>query len=336
MSYTYNPILQESLPLGSWRRLVKPGTAVLAYREGHGLVVMDGSLEAGRIWGWFRRPHQVYCVDTSPHPLEFPLHIPCDGDAMHFTARVYVSCRVRDPRVVVERRIDDAHRAVGPHVAGALHSLYRTYSMRQTRRAQEAASTSIHALIGVPLAGGAFELESGGVDVRVDDGAHHELRRTELLRLEGETKSVATQQELARLRALFDHYFNIMPEGDRHLLAALVAADQKTLPGVLTMLREDRKVTRDQAFGWLRVLLERDRLDDYDLDPVTRSLIDQLVGPQRTSLGPIAPTPAAITGDVIEQAEDERADSDGDPEDADLQEPPVSSRLKRRSRGNSQ
>jgi hypothetical protein len=312
----------------------RPGTALVAYREDCGLVLM-GSPEAAGMWGWLRRPRLVYRVDLRPHDLEYAMQIPCDGDALHFIARVHVSCRVRDPKVIVERGIKDAHRAVGYHVAGALGPVGRTYSIRQARRAHEHCTNLLLALVGRPIANGGLELESAGVGLQVDEAAHARIRGRELMVLDGETQTLATTQELERLKAYFDHYFNIMPERDRHLIASVVASDPKALPTVLAMVREDRKVARDESFGWLRELMGRGKLDEYDLDPVTRALIAQLVGADARILGPIAPAPAAITGNVIDDADDEEPDEAANgsaPSHPDELEPPPSNRLRRRSR----
>ncbi len=292
----------------------RPGVAVVIHQVGHDLVVLTESKQRAERWSAFRGPMQVYWVDLSPRALRFRLEVPAAGDAFHFTAVVQVSCRVKDPRVVVKDRIQDAYQAVEPVVAGAVNSISRAHTLEQSKEAESKCRQAIEGLLHQPIVGGAFELENGGVVLSVDPGARDKMRETGLLRLEGETRKEATEQELQRLTARFDHFLPMIPEGDRQLLAAMVANDSAALPRVLDMIREDRATSAEQVVQILRELLAREKLDEFDLQPVTRWVLERLPQLDRPALGPAEPPPDVITGE------------------AETVEPPPSGRLKRKTR----
>ncbi|HXM58940.1 MAG TPA: hypothetical protein VOB72_26300, partial [Candidatus Dormibacteraeota bacterium] len=275
-----------------------PGVALVLHQDGQELVVLRHSFQVADRFSALRGVTRVFRIDLTAHRLRYVFSVPCSGDSVSFDVTAEVTCRVQEPRAVVEQRIDDAHAIVEPFVARQVHSISRAYTYRQVREAETRCAANVSTLVGVPLLGGALVIDGTGVSLHIDDEVRKSLHEGEVLEAQGKTKSLATQQELDHLQALFDRYQQWMPEGDRQLLAALVAHNRDHLPEVVRMVREDRRTTVEHTVNIVRSLIEQNKLDDYDLKPVNKWILEQLTEAGKAALPP-APAGPVITGETV-------------------------------------
>src|SRR5205807_1559652 len=129
----------------------EPGVALVLHQDGQDLVVLRHTSQVAPRGGALRGVTRVYRVDLTAHRLRYVFAVPCSGDSVSFDVAAEVTCRVQEPRAVVEQRIEDAHAVVEPFVARQVHSISRAYTYRQVREAESRCAAAVGTLVGVPL-----------------------------------------------------------------------------------------------------------------------------------------------------------------------------------------
>jgi hypothetical protein len=182
----------------------EPGIALVLHQDGRDLVVLRQSSQVFGRGEAMRGVTRVYRVDLTAHRLRYVLAAPCSGDAVSFEVTAEVTCRVRDPRAIVEQRVEDAAAAVEPFVAGQVHAISRRYSYTQVDEAESRCAEALEELAGAAVLEDALLIERTRVWLRIDDEVRRSLHRGEVLEAQGRARGLATQHEVDRLQALFD------------------------------------------------------------------------------------------------------------------------------------
>jgi hypothetical protein len=194
-----------------------------------------------------------------------------------------------------------------------------------------------------------------GTDLQHAEGATRKVaaqQETELARLKGETRleearqdhrlqevlgeteKMTTEQEIERMKRWIDLYLPMIPDGDRPILAALVASDRTALAQVVNMIRGDRAAATADVVKVLGMLLEKADLDAvYDLGPVTRWVIKYFEQGERPALEAGQKPPVVIDSETAGGDEPPSPEPEDGGDGGDRGDGPPPSRLRRRTRG---
>ena len=139
---TYDPVLEsrtlERSRLGTPRPRAEGGVAHVLYgRQAEPLVLSRGDrLTLGE--HLFGRYTSLFVVDLSVKRLARQASLPCRGDAHNFAASLGLTCRVVDPKAVVQHSIRDAGAVLWSAVLSQARLVSREYSMGDTAIAERA------------------------------------------------------------------------------------------------------------------------------------------------------------------------------------------------------
>jgi len=319
MANTYNPITgKEGIPrfrLFQQRPAPEPGVALVLCREGQPLVTLwpEDRLTAGEaMWGNYSSAHRV---DVTEHSFTFDCTLPCESDAFDFQAEVHLTCYVDDPAVVVERNVSDARGVLEPLIVRTMRSISRDYDVQEIAAAEKAITQAVSAEsydVG-------FVLSRFVVELSLEEEARYHIREQiewhkERERKEAELASQRDALEMERRRMKIDFYGPLIRGGHWELLALQLTNNPEDVRSVAQMLDEERGAQMEQQLVALRIMLEEDAVEGFQLQVkdagkrVLRRFVDMF--------GLDLETPALEQGEDLERlsektGDEERTESEG-------------------------
>lgn len=300
MASTYNPIIdEEDIPrfrLFKSRPAPEPGVALVLYKEGQPLVTLwpKDRMTAGEArWGKYKK---VYKVDVTEHSFTFDCVLPCESDAFDFQAHIQVTCSVDDPALIVDRDLTDARDVLEPLIVRTMRGISRDYDVVQSA----AAETAIVQAIGNESYDVGLELSRVVVELSLEEAARahiRELRRIERdkerEKKEAELERQRDQLEMERMRTKMDFYAPLIKEEQWQLLALQLTNHPDDVATVANMLRQQRQTEMEQQLKALRIMLEEDALEGFQMEDAAKRVLRRFV----EGFAPELETPALAEGE---------------------------------------
>lgn len=300
MASTHNPIVgKEEIPrfrLFQSRPAPEPGVALVLYKEGQALVTLwpEDRLTAGEAkWGNYKI---AYKVDVTEHSFTFDCTLPCDSDAFDFQAEAQVTYSVDDPALVVERKVEDARDTLKPLIVRTMRGVSRNYDVRDSADAEEAIAKAVEdESYNVGLKLNRFVVR---LSLEEDARAHiRELRQIERdkerERKEAELERQRDELEMERTRMKMDFYGPLIQEGQWQMLALQLTKHPEDVANVADMLRRQRQAEMEQQLEALRIMLEEDALEGFQMEEAAKRVLRRFV----ESFEPEIETPALAEGE---------------------------------------
>lgn len=201
MQDIYDPIIsiQELSRRQVFEKIPVPeaDTALVFVGDGQApLTVIAGQKGLTRgemLWG---RYHQVYKVDMSDFLIGFSCNLPCATDAFDFPAQVQFTCSVRDPQMIVSRKVTDIRQVLEPLIKEKMRRVSRKYEVEQSGDAEREISDSVKTTIYDE----GFNLKKFTVTISLEKEARERIREKKRLQEEIELEKArqALQQQKAQ------------------------------------------------------------------------------------------------------------------------------------------
>ena len=298
MTDTYNPIIgKEEVPRLRFfrpRPTPEPGVAFVLFQEGQPLVMLwpGDQLTAGEVrWGNYKT---IYRVDITEHWLGFNCTLPCQSDAFDFHAEVQVACSVDDPITIVERNVVSARAVLEPLITRTMRNISRNYDVEESAAAERAITEAVEReayAVG-------FKLNRFVVKLSLEEDARAHIRKLkqierdkERARKEAELGKLERQRdelELERIRMKMDFYGPLIKEGHWQLLALQLTNHPEDVATVAQMLNQQRQAEMDQQLKALKIMLEEDALEGFQMEEAGKRVLQRFVesfGPELETRG---------------------------------------------------
>jgi len=298
---TYNPIIsKEEIPrlrLFQPRPTPEPGVALVFFREGQPLVTLwpGDRLTAGEIrWGNYKIVHKI---DITEHTFTFQCTLPCERDAFDFQAEVQVTCSVNDPVVIVERNVTDVRAVLEPLIVRTMRTISRNYDVEESAEAEKAIAQAVEdESYNVGL-----KLNRFVVKLSLEEDARTHIRRLKQIEREKERERRASELEklrdeleIERMRIKMDFYSPLIKEGHWQLLALQLTNHPEDVATVAQMLSQQRQVEMDHQLKALKIMLEEDALEGFQIEEAGKRVLQRFV----ESFGPELETRALSEGEA--------------------------------------
>ena len=284
MADTYNPIISKEkaprLRLFQPRPTPEPGVALVLFREGGPLVTLwpGNRLTAGEVrWGNYKT---IYKVDVTEHSFGFNCTLPCKSDAFDFQAEVQVTCSVDDPAIIVERNITDARAVLEPLITRTMRSISRNHDVEESAAAERAITEAVEReTYNVGL-----KLNRFVVKLSLEEDARAHIRKLrqiehekEYERKEAELQKQRDELEIERIRMKMDFYTPLIEGGYWQLLALQLTKHPEDVATVAQMLSQQRQAEMDHQLKALKIMLEEDALEGFQIEEVGKRVLQRLV-----------------------------------------------------------
>ena len=284
MTDTYNPIIsKEEVPrlrLFHPRPTPEPGVALVLFREGQPLVTLwpGDRLTAGEVrWGNYKT---IYKIDVTEHSFGFNCTLPCESDAFDFQAEVRVTCSVDNPTVIVQRNVTDARAVLEPLIVSTMRSISRDYDVEESAAAEKAITQAVEReAYNVGL-----ELNRFVVKLSLEEDARDHIRKLRQIerekereRKEAELERLRDELEIERMRMKMDFYSPLIREGHWQLLALQLTNHPEDVATVAQMLSQQRQVEMDHQLKALKIMLEEDALEGFQIEEAGKRVLQRFV-----------------------------------------------------------
>jgi hypothetical protein len=262
------------------RPVVNPGVAVVCSTA-------DGQLEQVGKLGMIARYHRRYEVDIADHHDTVDSPLPTRDDVYHFQCSVVVGWRVSDPIEVVRRRVGDGLDLCHSRLLDRMREISREFEIQDCAKAER----EINRAVGMPfplLEGITIYHFSARLTLDTDARAYlqakiaaareadldesrrrddveraHHAETMEGIRLSGEVHR--DQQRMNAVRQAL--------KGDNDLLLYHLAHNRGETGTIIDMIRADRNSTERERITLLKDLIDRDLIQDVDLDELRSELV---------------------------------------------------------------
>ena len=284
MTDTFNPIISREeaprLRLFQPRPTPEPGIALVLFRVGQPLVTLwpGDRLTAGEVrWGNYKT---IYKVDITEHSFKFTCKLPCQSDAFDFQAEVQVTCSVDDPATIVDRNIEDARAVLEPLLISTMRSISRDYDVEESGAAERAIIEAVKKeRYGVGL-----KIDRFVVKLSLEEEARAHIRQLRQIerdkereKREAELQRQRDELEMERMKLKMDFYRPLIREGHWGLLALQLVKHPDDVEMVVETLKQEHHVEMARQMELLRIMLETNALEEYQIGKVGKQVLQRLV-----------------------------------------------------------
>lgn len=221
----------------------------------------DGRLVPAADLGAFQPYRRRYDVDVTDRFHTEAISLPAQRDTFEFTGSIDYGWRVTDAVQVVARGIHDGRDLV----LSALHNRMRAISRRHPVEECAAVDAEINATLGT----GPTVLPEGitiyrfSARLTLDDATRTILQSRRNAQYQGETEQLRIE---ATSRAL---------SGDNGLLLLHLARHPDDTSSVIDLIAQHHKATDQQRIELIKDLVDRNIIQDVDLEDFSRALLQQ-------------------------------------------------------------
>jgi hypothetical protein len=282
---THQLIIGEEKPvLGLFRArpTPQPGVAIVLFREGQPLVTLwpEDRLTSGEVtWGNYK---VLYRVDITEHSFNFDCDIPCKGEAFDFRAKVQINYSVDKPNIIVAKKIINARQILEPLITNMMRSISRRYDVEQSAQAEEAIIKQLP--IDIQQRDTGFKLSHFIVELSLEEEARKHIRKIKQIDRDKEHQKQQAELDRQRLQLEMEHtklrmdfYSPFIQGGQWQLLALQLANHPEDVATVTQMLSKQRQVELDNQLRTLKVMLEEDVIEGYQMEEACRSVLRRIV-----------------------------------------------------------
>jgi hypothetical protein len=257
MSQTYDPIVERTelrrLRIGSPLRAPELGTAIVLERAvGAPVVVGHGDRVPDARTGNYRR---MYLVDVANRGLSFTINAPSADAAFPFTVTVRFACRVVDPVAVVRDGVRDMTAALLPSLGAVVRETAARFDALQPTAAEGAIADRLNsAYPSRTLELGAYAVSVTPVD----------------------TEEFVTEQRKIRVHKMKYEAMKPIANGSREdMLAHVMSIDDRNPMAMLDRERADREAETRAQLDALRILMDKDGIEDFDAAEVRKQALSE-------------------------------------------------------------
>lgn len=291
----YNPILAtEENPRWNLFQAVpspEPGVALVLFREGHPLITLlpGDRLTSGEIrWGKYRK---IYKIDISSHTFSFAVTLPCQSDAFDFNASVQVTCSVNNPALIVKHRIADAQPILTDLITNTMRSISRKYDVEKSEEAER----DIDMTLNSQTYDVGFILHRVIIRLTLEEDARTYIRQLRqydrdkvLVSREAQLQQRRDEFEQGHLKLKMSFYGPLIEQGQWQLLSLQLANNPNDVPAILQMIQNQRQLEMKQQLEVLKIMLEEDALEGFQLESVGKRALQKLVDGLGVNLLPLS------------------------------------------------
>jgi hypothetical protein len=297
MTETYNPILDRSKPsvlsvFGS-RPSPEPGKALVLCREGHPAVVLwpGDSMTAGEArWGKYK---DIITVDISEKSFRFKVSLPCKEDAFEFHAVIDVTCSVTDPTAIVNRNVTNVRDVLTPQILETMRRVSRYYEVEQSAQAEHKIAEAVRKESTTYDSG--LTVNRFVVTLSLEDEARQHIRELKSIRRdhnrrlvqieldkvreekEAELQRQRDQFEMEQMQTKMGFYAPLIQGGQWQLLAMQLAQHPEDIESVARTLREQQRAEMTGQLEALRMLLEEDVIEAFQMEEASKRVLRRFV-----------------------------------------------------------
>lgn len=276
-------ISEENVPrltLFQPRPTPEPGIALVLFREGKSVVVLwpDDRLTAGEIrWGNYKK---IYKVNIAEQSFIFNSTLPCQGDAFDFHAQVQVTCAVKNPATIVENKVNNAQAVLEPLITDTMRSISRRYDVEDSELAEREIAQVIESQeYGVGLAVKRFV-----VKLQLEEDARVHIRKltqydrdSVLADKEAQLQKQRDAIERERMKTKMEFYGPLIKQGQWQLLAMQLSNRPEDVSIIIQMLNQQRQQEMDHQLKALKIMLEEDVIEGFQLEETGQRVLQRLV-----------------------------------------------------------
>jgi hypothetical protein len=287
----------------------EPGVALVLFREGQSLITLwpKDRLTSGEVkWGNYKT---IYKVDTTEHSFSFSCSLPCRGDAFEFKAQVDVTYSVQDPATVVERDIADGRTVLEPLITSTMRAVTRQYDVEQSAEAEKAISEAVQR--GTEDYRIGLRVDRLVVRLSLEEEARDHIRKLKRIerdeereRREAELEKQRAELEMEHVAMKMSFYRPLIEGGQWQLWALQLANNPADIATVAQMLGQQRQVDIENQLKALRIMLEEDAIEGFQIEEAGKRVLRRLVEDLEPELGIKSP-----------DAEEHKALPEGEPDE---------------------
>lgn len=280
----HNPILEQSdffkLKLFASRPSLEPGIALVLSRESGEIVTL---LKGQRItiadvalgkYKWY------YKIDIALHTFNFKADIPCRKGAFDFKADVQLNYQVHEPEEIVKHQIKDIHEFIQPEIISRMRKISRNFESHES----EAAEMEINSQFEKNLMINGILINRIIVNLDLEDSSRQYVRTKEdferqkdLQKAEGELVIVRDDLDVERKRKKMEFYSPLIREGQWQLLALHLTEHPEDVTTITQMLSRQHQDEMQNQLVLLKVMLEEDAIEGFQLEDVRKRVLHKLV-----------------------------------------------------------
>ncbi len=276
-------ISEENVPrltLFQPRPMPEPGIALVLFREGKPVVVLwpGDRMTAGEVrWGDYKK---IYKVNVAEQSFTFNCTLPCRGDAFDFHAQVQVTCVVNKPAVIVENKLKNVQSVLEPLITDTMRNVSRHYDVEDSEAAEREIATAVKDQeYGVGLT-----IKRFIVKLRLEDEARAHIRKlkqydrdTALVDKEAQLQKQQDAIEIERMQMKMEFYGPLIKQGQWQLLAMQLSNRPEDVPAIIQMLNQQRQQDMDHQLKTLKIMLEEDVIEGFQLEETGQRVLQRLV-----------------------------------------------------------
>jgi SOS-response transcriptional repressor LexA len=221
-----------------------------------------------------------YKVDVTEHWFGFNCDLPCKSDAFHFQAEARVVYSVDNPATIVKRNVTDAYEVLSPLIIRSMRTVSRNHDVEEI----DATERAITEIVEREIYDVGLRVNRCVVKLNLDENARAYIRKLrqierdkELEKREVELQRQRDELEMEQMKSKMDFYSTLIKQGYRQLLALQLSQYPEELATIAQMLRQHHQAEIEHQLTALKMLLEKDALEDFQVEQIRKRFLQRFV-----------------------------------------------------------
>ncbi len=280
----HNPILEQNdfsnVGLFTSRPSLKPGIALVLYGDNGDLITLAQGQHISFSDIALKKYKWYYKVDTALHSFNFKTALPCNKGAFTFQASVQVNYQVTDPEEIIKQQITDVHSLLQPEIIDRMRKISRKYELNQNEEAEQAINQSFEKRVLI----NGISVNRVMVILELEDESRQHIRTIQdidhkiaLRTKEHELNQKIDNFDVERKEKRMKFYTPIIHEGQWQLLALHLTEHPEDVATISQMIYQHNQVDFQNQLSTLKVLLEEDALEAFQVEEVGKRVLQRLV-----------------------------------------------------------
>lgn len=291
--------------------------------------VGSGRLTTGELW--LATPREMYLVDITPHEEVFELSLPSAEEAFTYAASVRVTWRISDPVAAVKTGKVEPREAIGRFLEEKLREVTRQFGVEDSANAERRIAhefgereVRMSDAVVVTRCTAVLDLEESTREYIASRTKFARTYETEKLSHEvrqlraqhsREMRQLEQQHELELKQQRLKVYADAIREDDANVLALRLAGHKDDIQDVIALLREQKKLSLENAKDVLQMALEHKAVTLTELKPLLNDASRTMLGLPKSPGEPPRVKADSTRADLRDDDADLRDDEDEDEDD---------------------
>lgn len=280
----HNPIIEQNdfsnVSLFTSRPSLKPGVALVLYRDDGKLITLSQGQHISFTDKAFKKYKWYYKVDTALHSFNFKIDLPCNKGAFNFHASVQINYQVTDPEEIIRQQITDIHSLLQPEIIDRMRKISRKYELNENEEAEQAINQAFEK--GVLIHGISVNRVMTILELEDESRQHFRTMQDIDHKIALRTKEHELNQKLddfdvERKEKRMKFYAPIIRDGQWQLLALNLTEHPEDVTTISQMIYQHNQVDFQNQLSTLKVLLEEDALEAFQVEEVGKRVLQRLV-----------------------------------------------------------